>query len=71
MFNNIFLIVTLRDSLNIISADTLEYKLADSYGKFLGKKRINIVENSLLHKENISLDNNVSLIALVLKYDME
>ena len=57
MFNNIFLIVTLKDSLNIISVDTVEYKLADKYGKFLGRKRINIVDNSLLHKENISLDN--------------
>ena len=56
IFNNIFLIITLKDSLNIISTDTLEYKLADKYGEFTGKKRINIVENSLLHKENISLD---------------
>ena len=57
IFNNIFLIVTIKDSVNIISIDTIEYKLADKYGKFLGRKRINIVENSLLHKENISLDN--------------
>ena len=57
IFNNIYLIVTIKDSINIISIDTIEYKLADKYGKFLGKKRINIVDNSLLHKENISLDN--------------
>ena len=37
---------------------TLEYKLADKYGNFTGNKRINIVENSLLHKENISFANN-------------
>tara|TARA_S200000501_G_scaffold377505_1_gene436157 strand:+ start:1039 stop:1518 length:480 start_codon:yes stop_codon:yes gene_type:complete len=55
-FNNIFLIVSLRDSLNIISIDTLEYKLADKYGNFTGERRINIVENSLLHKESIRLD---------------
>ena len=40
-----------------MSIDTLEYKLADKYGNFTGNKRINIVENSLLHKENISLVN--------------
>ena len=47
IFNNIYLIVTIKDSINIISIDTIEYKLADKYGKFLGKKRINIVDNSL------------------------
>ena len=46
-----------KDSVNIVSIDTIEHKLADKYGKFLGRKRINIVDNSLLHKENISLDN--------------
>lgn len=56
-FNNIFLIVSLRDSLRIISNDTLEFKLADKYGNFVGKKAINLIENSLLHKENLSLDN--------------
>ena len=57
IFNNIFLVVTIKDSTNIISIDTIEHKLADKYGKFLGRKRINIIENSLLHKENISLDH--------------
>ncbi len=57
-FNNIFLIVSLSDSLNTLSIDTLEYKLADKYGNFTGNKQINIVENSLLHKENISLDKH-------------
>ena len=57
IFNNIFLIVTINDSVDIISIDTIEHKLADKYGKFLGRKRINIVDNTLLHKENISLDN--------------
>ena len=57
-FNNIFLIVSLRDSLNTLSIDTLEYKLADKYGNFTGNKQINIVENSLLHKENIELDKH-------------
>ena len=60
-FNNIFLIVSLEDSSNILSIDTLEYKLADKYGNFTGNKRINIVENSLLHKENISLVNKKNI----------
>ena len=44
-FSNIFLITTLKDSLNILSKDTLNFKLADKSGKFLGKKRVNIIEN--------------------------
>ena len=58
-FSNIFLIVVLSDSLNIISKDTLNFKLADKSGRFLGDKRINLIENSLLHKEKISLENNM------------
>ena len=58
-FSNIFLIVVLSDSLNIITKDTLNFKLADKSGRFLGDKRINLIENSLLHKEKISLENNM------------
>ena len=58
-FSNIFLIVVLSDSLNIITKDTLNFKLADKSGIFLGDKRINLIENSLLHKEKISLENNM------------
>ena len=57
-FSNIFLIVSLRDTLSLIHKDTLQFKLAEKSGKFLGNKRINLIENSLLHKEKISLDNN-------------
>ena len=35
IFNNIFLIVTIKDSVNIVSVDTIEHTLADKYGKFL------------------------------------
>ena len=58
-FSNIFFIVVLSDSLNIITKDTLNFKLADKSGRFLGDKRINLIENSLLHKEKISLENNM------------
>ena len=57
-FSNIFLITTLKDSLNILSKDTLNFKIADKSGKFLGKKRVNIIENSLIHKENLKLEKN-------------
>ncbi len=57
-FNNIFLITKLSDSLQLIYKDTLEYKLADKFGKFMGSRNINITEISLLHKENIHFENN-------------
>ena len=57
-FSNIFLITTLKDSLKILSKDTLNFKLVDKSGKFLGKKRVNIIENSLIHNENFKLEKN-------------
>ena len=57
-FSNIFLITTLMDSLSVLSKDTLNFKIADRSGKFLGKKRVNIIENSFLHKEKIELEKN-------------
>ena len=57
-FSNIFLITTLKDSLNILSKDTLQFKLADKSGKFIGKKRINLVDNKLLHKKQLKLEGN-------------
>ena len=57
-FSNIFLITTLMDSLSVLSKDTLNFKIADKSGKFLGKKRVNIIENSLIHKEKIELEKN-------------
>ena len=50
-----YVVVIDQDSLDM--GKQIEYKLADKYGNFTGNKRINIVENSLLHKENISLVN--------------
>ena len=57
-FSNIFLIITLKDSLSILSKDTLQFKLADKSGKFIGKKRINLVDNKLLHKKELKLEGN-------------
>ena len=54
-YNNIFVIITVTNSNGIISRDTIEYKVADNFGKFIGSKRINIYELSLLHKMGIKL----------------
>ena len=57
-FSNIFLITTLKDSLKILSKDTLQFKLADKSGRFIGKKRINLVDNKLLHKKQLKLEGD-------------
>ena len=54
-YNNIFVIITVTNSNGIISRDTIEYKVADNFGKFIGSKMINIYELSLLHKMGIKL----------------
>ena len=41
-YNNIFVIITVTNLSGIISKDTIEYKVADNYGKFIGSKMINI-----------------------------
>ena len=54
-YNNIFVIITVTNSNGIISKDTIEYQVADNFGKFFGSKMINIYELSLLHKMGIKL----------------
>ena len=54
-YNNIFVIITVTNSNGIISRDTIEYKVADNFGKFIGSKMINIYELSLSHKKSIQL----------------
>ena len=54
-YNNIFVIITVTNSSGIISKDTIEYQVADNYGKFIGSKMINIYELSLPHKKGIQL----------------
>ena len=50
-FSNIFLIAILRDSSSVIFHDTLEYKMANLYGEWMGKGFLNIKENRLWWKE--------------------
>ncbi len=52
-FSNLFIITQLKfpDGKKII--DTLEYKMTDFLGKFLGKGFTDIKENKLFYKENV------------------
>ena len=54
-YNNIFVIITVTNSNGTILRDTIEYKVADNFGKFIGSKMINIYELSLPHKKGIQL----------------
>ena len=54
-YNNIFVIITVTNSNGTILRDTIEYKVADNFGKFIGYKMINIYELSLPHKKGIQL----------------
>ncbi len=54
-YNNIFVIITVTNSSGIIFRDTIDYEVADNFGKFIGSKMINISELSLLHKTDFQL----------------
>ena len=54
-FSNIFLITQLKLANDSILIDTLEYKLSEPNGKWLGEKRLSLVEYKLLFKKNIDL----------------
>jgi gliding motility-associated lipoprotein GldH len=54
-FANIFLISELVTSNKKIQIDTLEFKLADSSGKWLGTTKISLVEHKLPYKTNFIL----------------
>ena len=59
------MIVKLRDTSKTISIDTLQFRIADKSGNFLGKKGINIIDYSLPHKENLNFDLNKKYIVSV------
>ena len=63
-FNNLFLIVTVQDSVKIIMKDTLEYKMANFEGKLLGKKFLNTFQNKLVHKESAKFETGKYLITI-------
>jgi gliding motility-associated lipoprotein GldH len=63
-FNNLFLIVTVQDSVKTIMKDTLEYKMANSNGKLLGKKFLNTFQNKLVHKESAKFESGKYLFTI-------
>ncbi len=50
-YSNLFLIAELRDSVQRIFRDTLEYAMADPQGKWLGKGFLDVKESKLWWKE--------------------
>ncbi len=60
-YNNIFLIGTIKDSFNIIEKDTLEYAMADSEGKWLGKGFLSLKESKLRWKRKFNFTETNSL----------
>ncbi len=50
-FNNIFIRTELEYPNGFVVTDTLEYQMADPYGKWLGKGYSDIKENKLYYKE--------------------
>ena len=63
-FNNLFLIVTVEDSVKTIIKDTLQYKMANSNGKLLGKKFLNTFQNKLVHKESTKFESGKYLVTI-------
>lgn len=51
-YANLFLIAELRDSIQIIARDTLEYAMADPQGNWLGTGFLEVKESKLSWKEN-------------------
>jgi gliding motility-associated lipoprotein GldH len=51
-FSSLFLIAKIKTPANNQIIDTLEYKMADNYGNWLGSGISNIKENKLIYKQN-------------------
>ncbi len=61
-YSNIFLIGTIKDSINIIEKDTLEYEMANSEGKWLGKGFLSLKESKLWWKRKYNFSEVNSII---------
>ena len=57
-FSNIFLITKLKLANGSILTDTLEHPLSEPSGKWLGEKRLSLVEHKLIFKKNLDLIND-------------
>ena len=54
-FSNIFMVTQLYLGDDLKHSDTLEYKLSSTSGKWLGNKKLSVVEHVLPFKENFEL----------------
>jgi gliding motility-associated lipoprotein GldH len=57
-FSNIFLITEFSANGNLIDKDTLEFKLANYRGEWLGNKKISIIEHELPYKRGLIFDSS-------------
>ena len=53
-FSNIFLITDIKFENDSIKTDTLEYVLSEKNGKWLGERKLSIVEHTLIFKKNLT-----------------
>lgn len=53
-FNNLFLIVTLKQPDNLVKKDTLEYLMANSDGSLMGEGFSDLKESKLWYQENFT-----------------
>ena len=57
-YSNIILITELQNPTNQVIIDTFEFKLAQANGKWLGDKKISMIEHKFLFKESLKLGKN-------------
>ena len=57
-FSNIFLITEFSANGNLIDKDTLEFKLANYRGEWLGNKKISVIEHMLPYKKGLIFDDS-------------
>jgi len=62
-YSNLFMIVKTRHN-DQITVDTLEYKMADGYGRWLGRKVRNNIENLLVFKTGVPAEQGDSIVII-------
>ena len=62
-FSNLFLIASLREGNELLIRDTLEYKMADAKGNWLGSGFMELKESRLWWRENFEIPDKKTLTA--------
>ena len=62
-FSNLFLIASLREGNKLLIRDTLEYKMADAKGNWLGSGFMELKESRLWWRENFEIPDKKTLTA--------